>query len=196
LEEQIGTYLKRIAINDDVLAWALKELRAFGEARSVAPAPISQSLVTTIQDTRRESAALLDLRLRGLLSDEEFALKRQELVERELRVKERVLHEETAPKRWFEPAERTFRFANQAEKSFPGASNADKRQILSALGSNLELKDKILRMTAKTPFVLMEEGSHNRAWGGILKRLRTWFIHHEDDIPWPSFCRNDEVEVS
>jgi len=189
LEEQIRGYLGRIAIDDQLLVWALKELRVLERKRQTDLSPARQSLATTIQEGRKESAALLDLRLRGMLSDEEFALKRQELVERELRVKERMLHEETAPKRWFEPAERTFRFANQAPKRFALASNAERREIVLALGSNLEIKDKILRMTAQTPFLLMEEGHSSRAWLSVLKRIRTWFIHHEANIPWPSFCR-------
>lgn len=190
LEEQIQRYLGRIAIDDRLLAWALKRLRLLEEKHRNDALPVRQSLASTIGEGRKESAALLDLRLRGLLSDEEFALKRQELVEREIRVKERMLQEETAPKRWFEPAERAFMFANQAPKRFTQASHAERREILLALGSNLELKDKVLRMKAKEPFVLMEEGRRSQVWLSCLRRIRTYFIHHEDNILWPGFCEN------
>ena len=144
--------------------------------RKTLPSPAQQSLAGTIQETRKEAASLLDLRIRGLISDDDFALKKQELTERELRVKERLLHEETAPKRRFEPAAKTFLFANQAPKLFPAASNAEKREILLSLGSNLELKDGILRMTAQKPFLLMESGRRVGLWQAVLRRLRTWFI--------------------
>ncbi len=190
LERQIQAALGRIQVDDDVLRWGLNELRSMEQTHRDAATPARQSLATVVQDTRRESAGLLDLRLRGLLTDDEFTLKKQELVDRELRVKERMLHEETAPARWFEPAERTVRFANEAPKRFLGASNAEKRAILLSFGSNLELKNRILRMTAQPPFQLLEAARRNTGWLSMLRRLRTYFIHHGDQTEWPEFCRN------
>lgn len=190
LETQIATFLRRIRIDDAMLAWGLRELQAREKRDRAAAAPKPTSLGTVLQETRKESAALLDLRLRGLISDDDYRTKKEELTEQELRIKERVLHEETAPKRWIEPAVKTFRFANQAPKRFPAAANGEKREILISLGSNLVLQDRTLRMEAKKPFLLMEEGRRISDWSGTVKRLRTWFMHHEDDIPWPSFCRN------
>ncbi len=193
LEEQIGGLLGRITVDDDILTWALGELRQQRRKECLEPPPAHRSLAQAITETRKESKTLLDLAVRGLVSDEDYSLKKQELTDRELKVREKLLQEETGQERWFEPAERTFRFANMAPKRFLRGSNAEKREILLALASNLELKDGSLRMSAPKPFLLMGEGRGSLGWLPIMKRLRTWFIHHEDDIPWPSFCRNEEV---
>lgn len=193
LDGQISRVLARISIDDELLAWALKELRRQRHEERVQPLPVQRSLAQALTETRKESKALLDLAVRGLVSDGDYALKKQELTDRELKVRERLLQMETGHERCFEPAERTFRFANLAQKRFLQGSNAEKREVLLAVASNLELKAGSLRISARKPFLLMEEGRRSPGWLPILRRIRTWFIHHEDDIPWPSFCRNEST---
>ncbi len=189
LEQQIVTLLRQCEIDDELFAWAMKELRA-SVTHSREESSARRSLAASLADSRRESDTLLDLRLRGLISDQDFKLKKQALIDRELKIREQLLHEEAAPQRWFEPAESAFPFANQAAKRFPTASNAEKREMLSCLGSNLLLRDKNLRMTAREPFLWIEESRHRPAWYSIVERIRTYFMHHVNDIPWPSFCED------
>lgn len=190
LEAQIAEALGRIAIDGEMLDWAIRYLRELQGKTSEKSSAVRESLASGLRDIRKEADALLDVRLRGLVSDDEYAAKKQALVEKEIRVKERVAHEETSATRWFEPAAKTCFFANQAPKLFPKASNVEKREIVISLGSNLVLRDKVLRMSAQKPFLMIEKGRRSSGWCATTNRLRTWFIHHADHITWPSFCEN------
>ena len=50
-----------------------------------------------------------------------------------------------------------FTFARDARKNFEEGGLEQKREILSALGSNLLLKDKILSISIQKPLILIEE---------------------------------------
>ena len=65
---------------------------------------------------------------------------------------------ENRVEQWTEIAEQTFVFACYARKWFAKGTFEDKRHILMAVGSNLVLQDKILRIDAKKPFFVLEEG--------------------------------------
>ena len=182
LEEQIRAFLGRIQIDEELLAWSMNEFRGMETEHRSRVSPIRKSLAAAIQEIRAESAELLTLRCRRLVSDDVFALKSQEITNREISVREKLLHEDTGAKQWFEPSAKTFVFANEAPKLFPMASNANRRQILLSLGSNLELRGKILRMSAQTPFLLVERGRRDSHWGTIvdayaptLSTIRTTF---------------------
>ena len=58
---------------------------------------------------------------------------------------------------WLELTEKTFEFACSAQRWFAKGNPEVKRQILTAIASNLTLKDKKLRIDAKNPFRILEE---------------------------------------
>lgn len=194
LDQQISATLGRIHVDDKLLAWARGELRKLATRERARVAPERRSLATALQAIQREGAALLDMRIRGLISDDEYSAKKREFTEQELEARERMLRQETTAD-GFEQVERTLVFANHAPKLFPAASNAEKREILSSLGSKLELEGGKLRILAKKPFVLMEERAQGPGWLTRLRRIRTWFLHNPDAIQWPGFCRNADLEV-
>ncbi|MBI3956782.1 MAG: hypothetical protein HY340_02230 [Candidatus Kerfeldbacteria bacterium] len=65
---------------------------------------------------------------------------------------------------WFEPARDVFEFATLAKKRFEAGAPDEKRQILTALGSNLTLRDRILRIQVEKPFLWLAEGGRSSAW--------------------------------
>lgn len=75
-----------------------------------------------------------------------------------IRLKEQLEDTDGRATRWRELAERAFLFSREAKERFESGSLEDKREILVALGSNLVLKDKILRIQLQKPFDLIEEG--------------------------------------
>jgi DNA invertase Pin-like site-specific DNA recombinase len=188
LEEQIADALARIKIDDEILDWAIRYIRELQGKGAEKATAARDSLADSLRSIRKEADTLLNVRLQGLVSDDEYAAKKQTLVEKEIRVKERIAHEETAPTRWFEPAAKTFIFANRAPKLFPMGSSAEKREIVLSFGSNLVLKDKTLRMSAQKPFLIIEDGRRSFDWQRLCDRIRTYFLHNSDSIRWPSFC--------
>jgi len=129
--------------------------------------------------------------LRGLVTDAEFAEKKQTLVAEQVRLKERIEDSDGRARRWFELAEKALLFANQAQQRFSEGSIDDKREILVALGSNFILKDKILRIQLQKPFALLAEGPSKSTWLGTVDGIRTFFAEHPRLIQWPRFCMRE-----
>lgn len=188
LEEQIAKTLSQVQIDDEFRDWALKNLRAVHDQETRTRQSIDRSLDHSFRDTQKQQDTLVGLRLRGLLTDEEFSKKKQELVGEELRLKEQLGDTESRAHRWLELSERAFLFANQAPKRFAAASLDEKREILIAFGSNLILEDRKLRIQLQKPFSLIAEGSRFSTWLPLVDGLRTFFTEHPTLIQWPRFC--------
>jgi len=94
----------------------------------------------------------------SLLSDEGYGLQKSRLLAEKVRLEEKLRDVEHRVEQWTEIAEQTFVFACYAREWFAKGSFEDKRHILMAVGSNLLLQGKILRIDAKNPFFVLEEG--------------------------------------
>ena len=67
---------------------------------------------------------------------------------------------------WLELAENTFKFCRYARYWFTNGTWEDKKIILSTIGLNLSLKDKILTIEPVKLFSLMKEPQKVSNWGG------------------------------
>src|SRR5262245_48566995 len=95
-----------------------------------------------------------------LLTDEEYGRQRFELLKEKARLEELLLDTGHRVEQWVNLAEKTFTLACSARVWFAIGDVEVKKQILTAIGSNLTLKDKILCIEAKKPFVILTQ-SHS-----------------------------------
>ncbi len=188
LEEQICDALAKIQIDDEFRDWALAYARGVREREARERQGVNQSLAKSRIDAERKVASLLDLRLRGLISDDEYALKKRELNSEVLRFKHQEAQNGSGAPIWFEPFAKAISFATLAPNRFAGGSREEKRAILLALGSNLFLRDRILRIQAQKPLALLADASDFRTQLGRLDGIRTFFEKHPTLIQWPAFC--------
>lgn len=194
LEEQLNRFLERLAIDEETYAWALETLRSLEKESKNEDLSLHASLNDALQKNKAEIDALLDLRLRGLLTDDEYAQKKRRLAEQQLDVRRRMLHPADSANHWFEPAQRTLIFAKEAPNRFAAASDDEKREILIALCSNPVLTDKKLRISAQEPFRLASESTLTSSWQARLEAIRTWFINNPDVIRWPRFLEKSMAQ--
>jgi DNA invertase Pin-like site-specific DNA recombinase len=218
LEEQIVATLERIRIPDRFRDWALKYLQTIHADETEARAAVDRSLDAAYLQCQTKLDALTDLRIRGLLTDEEYAAKRQALLGEQLRLKERLADTDHRATQWRALAERAFIFANEAKERFETGSLEEKREILVALGSNLVLKDRNLRISLPEPFEIIagslpgvlanpvrleprklglpQHETSGRAtadsvWWALVDKVRTFFYENPDSIDWPKFLLHD-----
>lgn len=116
---------------------------------------------------------LTDLHIRGLITNQEFATKHGELVAQELRLKQQSEKVERNGAGWLELFENVVSFANHAEKRFVIGNTGEKREILMAVGSNLSLMDRNLRIDVRKPILLMAQVGRNFRWQGLVNVIRT-----------------------
>lgn len=196
LEDQIRATLEGIAMPPGLVAWSRKHLSVLAEDERSDARHVGASLERSYGAVKKRAAELIDLRLRGLLSDDEFLGKKRELAEEELRLREELSRAKAqeAP-RWLEPSLNAISFATLAAKRFREVQDDEKRAILLAVGSNLVLKDRNLRITTQQPFRDLSEGKGcgvgwSRVYAArIFQRWKVWFSEHPDLIHWPEFCR-------
>jgi hypothetical protein len=149
-----------------------------------------------------------------LLSDEEYAKQKTELMKEKARLEEILNDTGGEVNQWLDMVERTFDFACYARYWFKNGTPEEKSQILRALGSNLILKNKRLEIELKKSFTLIgqvadrvpqarapfeprksgknelkleESYSKNPVVCPKLNEVRTWIMTSQEAINIPQF---------
>ena len=173
LERQILTFLEATSIPEPLHEWGLGELHTSQEERLSLRHARVRGLENTLADAERSLNSLTDLRLRSLIDDAEFAAKRNELRQEALRLRQVITRATHAGENWFEPARFLFSFSNRATSWFTRGDIEAKRLVVTAVGSNLTLKDKILNIEAKKPFYRVSKNMGRPELRALVKDIIT-----------------------
>lgn len=163
LEEQIDAYLARIGITEEFKNWAIKYLNELNDRETETNSASLRLLQESYNRTQSELDNLLKLKISSsnidgsLLSDEEFRIQKEKLVAEKTRVKELLDDAGHRSDKWMETAEKAFNFAIHARYWFAHGTAQEKREIMTAIGSNLIFQDKLLRMDLQKPYFFIEE---------------------------------------
>jgi site-specific DNA recombinase len=105
----------------------------------------------------KELDELVNIRLKGLLSDDEFLAKKRELENERFRLKESLEDNDGRFSDVLDRSIETFEFAYSARSKFKAGTAEQKRAILSVVGLNPVLYDGILLIDAQKPFRGIQE---------------------------------------
>lgn len=165
LERQIDQYLSGIQISEAFKNWAIKYLKQENKREIASRQIILSSQQKAYNSCLKKLDNLFELKISplntdgSLLSDEEYAKRKAELIKEKARLEEILNDTSGRVERWLEDAEKTFDFACYARKWFAKGSLQEKARILQSLGSNLTLKNKKLYIQLKKPLFLIERVS-------------------------------------
>lgn len=167
LERQLADYLEKVEVSERFEQWVLKRLRRSHE-REVEG---RNALVRSQQQAYHACLGRLDnlVRLKtspentdgSLLSDEEYARQRTELLKEKRRREE--LSRDTGDRvtKWLDLIDQVFAFTREAQSWLKNQDPETKRLILAVLaderGSNLTLTQKMLHIYAPKPFPILAE---------------------------------------
>ena len=180
LERQIVAFLTSISISDQLHQWALEEIRKDTAGWLAERLAAKQSLERALADMRKQFNTLTSLRLRDLVTDDEFLAKRQQLQQEELRLQQGLDRSERVYGDAFEPFADFVSLSNRAVPWFFHGDHQVKRLVLGAIGSNLVLKDRILSIEARKPFQLIRQnGAFVDLWA-VVEDVRT----NPEDEDW------------
>jgi len=163
LQSQIDEYLSRIQISESFKNWAIKYLKEESEKEISSRQTVLGSQRKAYDSCLKKLDNLLQLKISplntngSLLSDEEYAKRKAQLLKEKARLEEVLIDSGGRVERWLDTAEKTFNFACHAREWFAKGNPEEKSQILQAIGSNLTLKDKKLHIQVKKPLVFVEE---------------------------------------
>lgn len=168
LEKQIDRYLSNVQISEEFKNWAIKYLKKESEKEVSSRENILASQRKAYNNCLKKLDNLFQLKISplnndgSLLSDEEYAKQKTELVREKARLEEILNDVQGRVEKWLEAGEKVFNFARYARYWFSNGSSQEKAKILKALGSNLILKNKKLEIQLQTPLT---------AIGQIVKRV-------------------------
>ena len=151
IEAQIAAFLGEIRLPDRFHRWAQQRLeRTLNQKQQDHKAKI-ESLQRAQAASARELQNLTKLRIRELLTDEEYLKERKELERQQLGFTQKL---DALAKRdaRFEPSQRIVSFNSCLVDRFMKGNLQRKRIILATVGSNLVLENKNLSIDVRKPF--------------------------------------------
>jgi DNA invertase Pin-like site-specific DNA recombinase len=153
LEEQIVAFLRSIVVPAFVEQWVL-DLFSVDEAMGKEDEEARKlSLEAAIAATNAELGELTKLRLRTLITDDEFVSDRRRIEQERQLLTDQLAAVSRARDR-FEPFQVLVSFSRQAVDWFQHGDDTVRKLILETVGSNFRLREKILLIDAAKPFLL------------------------------------------
>ena len=172
LNTALRSFLGNIGIPETLHDWGVRQV---AKARARAQDHLTErttSLERAHQEALRALSNLTTLRIREVISDEEFISQRELLRREELRLRD-DLELAKSGNRSFEPAAILLSFSKRAADWFEEGNDQIKRRIIKATGSNPVLRDRILYIEAKKPFTWLSKSSDRSTLRAALNEIST-----------------------
>jgi len=163
LNEQINEWLSKIEINEKYKDFAIKYLNKTNNKELKSRKNILKSQQKEYNRCLIELDNLLKLKISpsnsdgSLLSDEEYKKQKTSITKKKARFEELLGDTGNRVEQWMSDAEQIYDFACFAKIRFAKGNKQTKKEILSALGQNLLLKDGKLTIELKKPLKIIEE---------------------------------------
>ena len=104
-----------------------------------------QNLKSQIKECKDKLDKLLDLQLSGAISTEEYAEKKQKILNQKIEISEKLKDFEQKGYSWLEPAKNFILTSNEAKNVASGTDLTEKAEFFKKVGSNLILADKNIK---------------------------------------------------
>jgi DNA invertase Pin-like site-specific DNA recombinase len=141
LEQLIKDEISRFTILPQFRDWALEVLRESHKNEVSERKEIFNNLQKTYQDIENQINRLTDMRLKDQLTDNEYNVKRGELLADKSKIKDSIDNYDHRVDQWFALAEKSFNFISCAREAFEIGGLDTKKAILAALGRKITLLD-------------------------------------------------------
>jgi site-specific DNA recombinase len=181
LEAQIERFLHEITVPAGLHTWAVKHISAKREADKQAVAERRRTLQQAQERTKTSLENLTSLRIRDLVSDDEFLRERRKLETDQLRLRQQ-LEESSQTIPAFEPLETLISFRKRAIEWFRDGDDGTRRMIFEIIGSNPVLRDKIISIEAKKPFRLALETASLPQLRAVREDIRTLWVDRDPEL--------------
>lgn len=166
LEKQIQSTLSRIKPPEEFHGWAMKWLRNENEREASDRNAILSNQQKNYEVCVRKLDALIDMRAAGEISEEEFTRKKSTINQEKAKLHELLNDTDSRVDSWLQTADNILTFARDANEAFTERGQHARKVILSALGSNLLLSERNIRIdtdSALLPMILVSSSSKQKS---------------------------------
>lgn len=184
LFDQFSRFLERISLHDaEALTLSQSVVSMYDEQlASTQSTPGTLAKIREQQEMlRKQLTNLKDLRIRDLLTDEDFLARKREVETELVATAERIKKIEEGES-WFEPSLLLISFQKQAINWFRRGTDNLRREIATAAGSNYVLKEEKLTGEAKKPFSLRVEEHRSSYMSSYVHDIRTRFEQKDPEL--------------
>ncbi|UVO53064.1 recombinase family protein [Sphingomonas sp. SUN039] len=150
LEQQFIAFLSSLAIDRDVEEWAFDALERERASNQETLETQRRSCLAAMDENASQIRELTAMRLRRMLSDDEFVLEKARLASEGETLQKGLA--EPDPQNRFELLRDVISFSRCAVDWFLQGTKSDRQLIIKTVGSNFLLKGKILSVEAMKPF--------------------------------------------
>lgn len=173
LEHQMLSFLEEISLPDRFYRWATTRMEKTAKGQQEELDAEKQSLARAQAASAREHENLTKLRIRDLLTDEEFLRQRQEIERRQVGLAQR-LDSLNRNRNWFEPLQTLISFNHCLVSHFQLGDIEKRRLIMNVVGSNLVLMHQKVSIDARKPFRKWSRASTSSELGAFVRDVRTF----------------------
>ncbi len=178
LEGQIARYLGEITLPDRFQRWAVARLQRGAKQREQKHLDQQQSLLNARTSLEKELNNLTLLRIRDLLTDEEFLKQRQRLEREKFGISQKVAPPVGGPSP-FELEAMLISFNKTLALRFETGDLQSKRLIAIITGSNFVLQDEFLSIDVAKPFRRWTETPSDSDLRAFVKDVRTLALRQD-----------------
>lgn len=164
LEKEIDAELSKFEIKEEFRDWAIEYLNELNDKETQERHTSRNSTQQSLQETVKKLDSLMKVYIsprnseRQLMTDEEYTTQRKSLLEEKDTLTGLAKEIDQQQDNWHDLTVKTFNFACYARYWFARGDLKEKTEILAALGSNLTIKDRMLRVDGLNPFMAIVEG--------------------------------------
>jgi hypothetical protein len=190
-EKQLEADLHRLTLPPQAVAWISENIRAKLATTLSEQAAQRSALEKALADARRESDALLTLKLRDQVDDETFERHRLDLLDRQAKLRLELDQPAPTPEALLVRIRQVLDFSASLPRAFREGAAVRRRAIFHAICANPTVRDRKALYQAKEPFSFFRAPCPTRSWYTIVERLRTWIVERNFQVP-ALFVGDDE----
>ena len=146
LKKQIEDLLNSYEISPRLYEWGLKAIQEIADKETNSRNDIQSSQNRAIKETQDQLDNLLNLATKGFITADEYKDRSEPLKEALAKLQKEQKNTNEQTKAWYEIAGTTLQQLDSVTEKFNKGGIADKRRVLSALGSNPILTDRKLSL--------------------------------------------------
>jgi len=159
LEKQILQTIGSLKIPPEFHDWGLKWVKRENQKESQDRNLILTQQQRAYKECIAQLDELIDMRAAKEITPEEYVQKKTKLQKDKVKLKKLLDDTDDTATKWHNKADEMFDFARDAVEKFNNGGLEGKRYVLSRLGSNLILKDKILTTNLEETLIPMKEAA-------------------------------------
>jgi site-specific DNA recombinase len=172
LELEIDTLLSRVTILPAFRDLALEIVRRKHREETASQAIMHRSKNKLKEEYQAKLNNLVDMRLKDLLNDEEYAVQKERYIKELSKIEEAISDNNIRSSNWLESTEQAFDFITKARELFKTGDAITKRKVFLALGQNFTLKDQKLHIE-QSPWLVPIAENYPDIEAEYLKRVAT-----------------------